>query len=201
MLFGIWLICLDSFDLKWNCQYDENGLAGQFWQMKAPLICLQKLGVVDSISYASLFCYLFTCPHLIYWSFTGYNTFNPQEFPSRSFVSDEVWQVFLFKTFKVCTFLALVVFSFFFNQAVPCTLFFFFNTYSTFEYCNSPLTITLSALSLFSEFFLFSSHYDSCLLPKRLLSRVCTLQHVIFTSDLIFTLFLICALNQTMLMI
>lgn len=88
---------------------------------------------------------------------------------------------------------------------------FFFNTYSTFEYCNSPLTITLSALSLFSEFFLFSSHYDSCfsfsrvlffsVYLKRLLSRVCTLQHVIFTSDLIFTLFLICALNQTMLLI
>lgn len=179
--------------------------------MKAPLVCLQELGVVDSISYAFSFCYLFTCPHLIYWSFTGYNTFNPQEFPSRSFVSDEVWQFFLFKTFKVCTFLALIVFSFFFNQAVPCTLFFFFNTYSTFEYCNSPLTITLSALSLFSKFFLFSSHYDSCfsfsrvsffsVYLKRLLSRVCTLQHVIFTSDLIFTLFLICALNQTMLLI
>ena len=33
MLFRIWLIWRDIFYKKWNSHYDENGLAGQFWQM------------------------------------------------------------------------------------------------------------------------------------------------------------------------
>ena len=37
ILFTIWLIWLDSFDLKWNSQYDRDGLASQFWQMESIL--------------------------------------------------------------------------------------------------------------------------------------------------------------------
>ena len=32
---GAWIY--SSFDLKWNSQYDGNGLAAQFWQMESAL--------------------------------------------------------------------------------------------------------------------------------------------------------------------
>ena len=34
ILFRIWLMWLDTFYQKWNSNYNGNGLAGQFWQMK-----------------------------------------------------------------------------------------------------------------------------------------------------------------------
>ena len=46
ILFTIWLIWLDSFDLKWNSQYDRDGLAGQFWQWKASLVFRVKKGTI-----------------------------------------------------------------------------------------------------------------------------------------------------------
>ena len=38
MLFRIWLILRDIYYINVNSYYDENGPAGQFWQMEAPLV-------------------------------------------------------------------------------------------------------------------------------------------------------------------
>ena len=44
MLLWIWLIWPDSFDWKWNSQYDGNGLAAKFWQMESVLSGFSKVG-------------------------------------------------------------------------------------------------------------------------------------------------------------